>query len=341
VKKIVVFLSSLAILFTMSVSASAGSIPEELLSNNDAKLYIGRVDARTTLAEGTLPYEENRVLYIDITPTYKYKGDVKIGEAEKHTEHNFGSFIPEKDKEYLFGYIDENNFYVYEIESRNEDNIKLLDSDKYDMTKRLEDYINEGAFAMAEEERLTIGKQISLVEFLYKKPSLSSQAVKKVTMRYQDDLCEVDKDKFFLIAEEIMITGAKNEMLYEVKFDSKTPAPYETVLYIELLDENDQCVYYGAVSRFGEVDRYSLSMSRLMQKDYEMKKEDLSKLYSLFPQEIQNKLAKPESLSAIDETSQAEISNETSKDYKGIILAGVLVAIALIAGFAVKARLKK
>ena len=153
------FLGLLILLLTLSMTVFAGSIPEDLLGNENAKLYIGRVDGRTTLDEATLPYEENKVLYIDITPTYKYKGDVEIGVSQTYTNPNFGSFIPEKGKEYLFGYIDENNFYIYEIKSRDENSIKLVNSDKYDMTKRLEDYINEGAFARAEEERQSLGKQ--------------------------------------------------------------------------------------------------------------------------------------------------------------------------------------
>ena len=342
-KKLICFIGIAAILLTMSLSAFAGDVPESLLIEDSAKVFIGRVDGRTTLAETTLPYEENKVLYIDITPIHKYKGDVEIGVSQTYTKHNFGSFVPEKGKEYLFGYLDENNFYIYEIKSRDEKSIKLVDSDKHDMTKRLEDYLNEGAFVMAEQERLTIGKQISFVEYLYQKPSLSSSSVDKVTLRYQDELHEVDKDEFFQVAEDIMITGTKNEMLYETKKDSKTPEPYKTVLYIELLDANDECIYYGAVSRFGEVDRYGLFMSRLMQKDYEMKPEDLSKLYSLLPADVQKSIVTPESLPVSTESLPPEPPAEPVKDYTDWVIGGVAVifVIALAIWFRIRNKKQK
>ncbi|MBR5153065.1 MAG: hypothetical protein IKW60_06045 [Clostridia bacterium] len=339
-KKFLCLLGVASILLTMAIPVFAGSIPEDLLSDDNAKLYIGRVDGRTTLAESTIPYEENKVIYIDITPVYKYKGDVELGMLMQYKKNNFGSFIPEKDGEYLFGYIDENNFYIYEIASRDENSIKLVDADKYDMTKRLEDYINAGAFAMAEEERLTLGKEISFTEYLYQNPSLSSSAVEKVTFRYQDELYQVDKDKFFQIAEEIMVTGAKNTMLYETKTDSKTPMPYETVLYIELLDADDKPVYFSAVSRFGEVDTYALFMSRLMQKDYEMKPEDVQKLYTLFPTDVQKKLKTPERLPS---EQPLELPVESPQNHIGVFagIAAFVFIVAFTIGVGIRKRKQK
>lgn len=55
-----------------------------------------------------------------------------------------------------------------------------------------------------EQERSTLGKQISFAEFLYPKPMADSN-IKKVTLRYQDELHEVDVDEFKKIAKEIMI----------------------------------------------------------------------------------------------------------------------------------------
>ncbi len=338
-KKLISIVMILAAFLSMTTVCFAGSIPEDLLSDDNAKLYIGRVDGRTTLAESTLPYEENKVIYIDVTPTFKYKGNVEIGVSERHTKHNFGSFIPEKDKEYLFGYLNENNFYIYEIKARDEKSIKLVDSDKHDMTKRLEDYLNDGAFAMAEQERSTLGQQISFAEFLYKKPSLSSSGVDKVTLRYQDELYEVDKDKFFEVAEDIMITNVKNEQLHDMVAKPKQPDPYETNLYIELLDANNQLVYFGAVSRFGEVDHYGLFMSRLMEKDYEMGKEDLSKLYSLLPADVQKEIKLPEGLPA---DTPLELPDIPKKNYTGWVVCGFLAifVLAFVSGFIVKKRRK-
>ena len=340
-KKIVMFLGALLILIATCISVLAGDIPETVLNNDDAKLYIGKVDGRTTLAEGTVPYKENKVIYIDITPVYKYKGDVKIGVSERYEKHNFGTFIPEKGKEYLFAYIDENNFYIYDIESWSEDNIKLIDSDKYDMTKRLEVYINDGGFALAEQERSTLGEQITFKQFLFEQ-ILSDLDVDKVSLRYQDDVCEVDKEEFFKLAQSINITNVKDDTLYEVKANPDTKDAYKTVLYIELFDKNDQPVCFGAVSRFGEVDRYGLFMGRLMAKDYEMKPENLSKLYSLFPSSVQERIITPESIPASVETLPLKLPDEPIKNNTGIVIisAVVIFIIAFLAGFIYKKKQK-
>ena len=173
----------------------------------------------------------------------------------------------------------------------------------------------------------------ALVGFLYAKP-FSDSNVKKVTLRYQDELHEVDVDKFEKIAKEIMIVNAKNVALYE---DGKEDA-YKTVLYIELLDENEQLVSMAAVSRFGEVDRYGLMMSRLMNKDYEMKTEDLQKLYSLFPRDVQKNIVAPEGIPVSEEP--LELPDMAEKNYTPWLYGGAatVFVIAFLIGVAIKKR---
>ena len=321
-KKLLCVISLAVILLTMPVSVLAGDIPESLLSEDGAEVFIGRVE--------DVKFKEE-IDTVDVIPTVKIKGEVEIGKKETYTRYD-SVLMLEKGKEYLFGYIDENNFYAYEIKSRDEKSIKLVDSDKYDMTKRLEDYLNEGAFAMAEQERSTIGNQISFAEFLYKKPSLSSSDVEKVSLRIQDNVCVIDKDKFFEVAEDIMVTNVKNDILYDTKQNPDSTDAYKTVLYVELLDANDKTVYYGAVSRYGEVDYYGLFMSRLMNKDYEMRPEDLSKLYSLLPAEAQKEIELPEDLPA---DASSELPAIPKKNYTGWVAGGVAVifVIAFFVGY--------
>lgn len=331
-KKLVSLLGVIAILLTMSVSVFAGDVPESLLGEDGAKVFIGRVENVKLKGDITLS-SQAEIDTIDVIPTVKIKGEVEIGKIETYKRYH-GNLILEKGKEYLFGYLDENNLSIYEIKSRDDKNIKLVNSDKYDIVQRLEDYLNEGAFAMAEQERSTIGNQISFAEFLYKKPSLSSSGVEKIILRYQDELQEVDKDKFFEVAENIMITNVKNKQLHDMVAKPKQPDPYKTNLYIELLDSNDQLVYYGAVSRFGEVDRYGLFMGRLMEKDYEMKTEDLSKLYSLLPVDVQKEIKLPEGLPT---DTPLELPAVPKKNYTGWVVGGVAVifVIAFAIGFSV------
>jgi len=327
-KKLICLLSILVFMLSLSISVFAGDVPESLLGEDGAKVFIGRVENVKLKGDITLS-SQAEIDTIDVIPTVKIKGEVEIGKIETYKRYH-GNLILEKGKEYLFGYLDENNLSIYEIKSRDDKNIELVNSDKYDIVQRLEDYLNEGAFAMAEQERSTIGNQISFAEFLYKKPSLSSSGVEKIILRYQDELQEVDKDKFFEVAEDIMVTNVKNDILYETKQNPNSTDAYKTVLYIELLDANDQLVYYGAVSSFGEVDYYGLFMSRLMNKDYEMKTEDLSKLYSLLPNEVQKKIIAPEGLPTDD---PLEVPAIPKKNYTGWVVGGV--AVIFIIAFAI------
>lgn len=336
-KKLLSLLGVMVLLLTMSVSVFAGSVPEDLLQEDAAKVFLGTVENYTTKDIPSAPYTE--IDSVEVIPTEKIKGEVEIGIKQTYSKcHCLLELKP--DVEYLFGYFDENNFYIYEIESREDKQFKLVDSDKHDMTKRLEDYLNDGAFAMAEQERSTLGEQISLVEFLYKKPSLSSSLVEKVSLRIQDEVVVVDKDKFYEVAEDIMITNVKNDILEDTKPHSSITDAYKTVLYIELLDANDQLVYFGAVSRFGEVDNYGLFMSRLMNKDYEMKTEDLSKLYSLLPNEVQKKIIAPEGLPTDD---PLEVPAVPKKNYTGWVIGGVAVifVIAFAIGFGIRKKKQK
>ena len=331
-KKLISFIGIIVIILTMSVSVFAGSIPEDLLSDDNAKVFIGRVE--NVKLKGEISFSSQAEIdTVDVIPTVKIKGEVEIGKKETYTRYD-SVLMLEKGKEYLFGYLDENNLSIYEIKSRDYKGIKLVNSNKYDIVQHLEDYLNDGAFAMAEQERSTLGTQISFVEYLYKNPSLSSSGIEKVSLRIQDEVVVVDKDKFFEVAEDIMVTNVKNDMLYETKQNPNSTDAYKTVLYVELLDANDKPVYYGAVSRFGEVDHYGLFMSRLMEKDYEMKTEDLSKLYSLLPEDVQKNIIVPEG----DSEEPLELPDVTAKNFKPWLYGGVVAvfAVAFIIGFAAK-----
>lgn len=322
-KKIISLLCLITIMMSMTFTAFAGDIPEALCSEDDAKVFIG------TLKDFKLDSSEPKVLDVQVLPTRKIKGEVAINELQTYEFCYFGKVTPEKDKEYLFGWLADNSVWVYAIESYNAKEIKLKITDEF--AERIQDSLDSGLYARLEQERSTLGNQISLAAFLYPKP-MSGSNIKKVTLRYQDELHEVDVDEFEKVAKEIMIANVKNDALYE----SGKEGSYKTVLYIELLDENEQVVSLGAVSRFGEVDRYGLAMSRLMAKDYEMKTEDLSKLYSLFPEDVQKNIVAPEGIPVSEEPLEAPAipkKNYTPWLYGG---AAAIFVIAFIIGFTVK-----
>lgn len=328
-KKIIAALWAITIFFTMSISVFAGDIPEALLSNDSARLFIGIVD---DIAFKNSSSEEIDSLVI--TPTEKIKGEVEAYRKETHARLH-GMLTPQKGREYLFCYIDENNLYAYGIESRDEKSIRLVDSDKYDMTKRLEDYINEGAFAAAEKERQAIGNKISFAELLCENSTLSNSDIEKVTLRYRGELYEVDKDKFIKTAESITVTNVKNDSLYDVKQNLSSEEVYSTVLFVELTDTEEQCIGYATVSRFGEVDKYSRLMSRYMKKDYEMEKSDLSRLYSLLPSDVQKQITTPEGAPSDDPLKLPRYPKEINVGY-AVGGTAVLFVIAFALGFVIR-----
>ena len=326
-KKIISFICMTMILLSMSMTAFAGSIPEDLLHSDNAQIFF---------AEVVYYHPDKENPDIELSPVKVIKGDVKTGvKLTYYNPNTIGDFKVKEGNVYLFTYFDENNpTDIFEVTSYDTSTLKLKNVEG-DMWKRFNDYLNEGIYEVAEKERSGIGKQISFAEFLYQKP-LSDSNIKKVTLRYQDELHEVDVDEFENIAKEIMITNVKNDRLHDEKAKPKQPDPYKTNLYIQLLDENERMVYYAAISRHGEVDRYALMMSRLMQKDYEMKIADLQKLYALFPKSVQKNIAVSEESSV----KPLELPDIAEKNYTPWLYGGAaaVFAIAFIIGLAVKKR---
>lgn len=327
-KKIISLIGIVAIMLSMTLTAFAGDVPEALGYEDDAQIFIG------TLKDFEIDDSSSiEVINAQVLPTRKIKGEVPINELQTYELCYFGKVIAEKDTEYLFGWLADNSVWVYAIESYDEKDIKLQITDEF--AERIQDSLENGVYARLEQERASLGTQISFAEFLYAKP-MSGSNVKKVTLRYQDKLHEVDVDEFEKVAKEIMITNVKNDRLHDEIAKPKQMEPYKTNLYIELLDENEQWVGYAAVSRHGEVDRYALMMSRLMNKDYEMKKEDLQKLYSLLPKNVQKNIVVPEESSV----KPLDLPDITEKNYKPWIVGGgvTIFVIAFIIGFVVKKR---
>lgn len=147
------------ILLIISVTAFAGSIPEDLISQADSKLFVGKVEEFTIIETPNAPYFD--IGSITVVPTEKIKGDVEIGKSQ--TYNRCSSEVKEllPDTEYLFAYFDEINFYLYEIEERNGDKFSLKNS-RFPMVQRLEDNLNNGYYAEAERERIETAASLQL-----------------------------------------------------------------------------------------------------------------------------------------------------------------------------------
>lgn len=344
-KKIISLIGIVAIMLAMTFTAFAGSIDVDLVYEDEALVFIGTIDDyEITHEEEDYPSTEYT---LTLTPNQKIKGDVVVDTPMSFEKVRTGSLKLKIDTNYLFGYVKE-ELYIWELESYNDlldweiddytaKSIILKDRHNNSISEGMQNFLNEGVFARAEIERQDIGNQISFAEFLYAKP-MSGSNVKKVTLRYQDEVHEVDVEEFEKVAKEIMITNVKNKTLHDINAKPKQPEPYKTNLYIELLDENDQCVNYAAVSRHGEVDRYALMMSRLMEKDYEMKTDDLQKLYSLFPKDVQKNIVAPEGIPSSEEPMKLQDMEE--RNYTPWLYGGgiAVFVIAFIIGVMIKKR---
>ena len=324
-------LSILIIVFlTTSLTAFAGDVPEGLLYEDNAKVFLGTVANYTTKDIPSAPY--TIIDTVEVIPTEKIKGDVEIGVKETYSRCH-SSLELKADTEYLFGYFDENNFYIYEIESRNDGRFKLVGSDDHDMTMRFEEYLNDGLYADAEKERSTIGLEVTLSEYM----EADIDIAEKVTFNIGGNRYEIDKDAFFKLADEIKVKNVKNDALRQA--DNGENSWQENMIFITVDLKEGHTVYKGefpfamaAISKYGEVSHNALEMSLLPSKDYQMEIEDVAKLYKLLPLEVSAKYVEP----TVEE--KTELNNRTN------VIVGVSVStlvIGLIGYFVFKKKTRR
>lgn len=204
-KKIVVLFGMIAVLLCMSVSVFAGDVPEGLLHEDTAKVFLGTVARYTTRDIPSAPYKE--IDSLEVVPTEKIKGDIEIGVKQTYAKCRSSSDL-KTGTEYLFGRFDNDNVYIYEIASREGNQFKLVDSEKHDMTKRLEDYLNDGSFKRAERERTDLEKykNATVMADLWIFTREETEKIEVVYAKENDTAgCLVDKDQFFDLAEKIKL----------------------------------------------------------------------------------------------------------------------------------------
>lgn len=322
-------LSILIIVFlTTSLTAFAGDVPEGLLYEDNAKVFLGTVANYTTKDIPSSPY--TIIDTVEVIPTEKIKGDVEIGVKETFSRCH-SSLELKPDTEYLFGYFDENNFYIYEIESRNDGKFKLVGSDDHDMIMRFEEYINDGLYAAAEKERSTLGLEVTLSEYM----EADINTAEKVYFNIGDNRYEIDKDAFFKLADEIKVRNVKNDALKQI--DNGENSWQENMIFISVILKDGYTVYKGdlnafaAVSKYGEVSHNAMHMSLLPSKDYQMEIEDVARLYKLLPPEVSAEFVEP--------TPSEKAESNSRKAISAAAVSLLLIAIFII-GFKFRAHKK-
>lgn len=137
--------------FTLQISAFAGSIPEDLLHYDGAEIFFAEVMDSYKSPDG--------VPCVEVKPLKVIKGDVKIGNGNDevyyvyYNPNTVGDFLIKNGNVYLFTYFDENNpTDIFEVTSYDTATLKLKNVEG-DMWKRFQKYLNDGDYEEAERKR--------------------------------------------------------------------------------------------------------------------------------------------------------------------------------------------
>ena len=270
-KKVISILSLVAIMLSMSITAIAGSIPEDLLYEDFAQIFFAEVVAYH-------PDKENPD--IALVPTKVIKGDVKTGaKLWYYNPNTVGDFKVKTGKTYLFTYFDENNpTDIFDVTSYDTDTLKLKNVEG-DMWKRFEKYLNEGRYLEAEQERLdkqneglpTEGEKISLVELI----GVPKEKAEEVKIHYQRAVYDIDVEKFYKAIDDIVLTDIEDVSL-EKKNGDTVALPYGMYITVNGFDG------YVFITDDCKVDKYGLHHSDIPNGEYTMKFIDRAKITALF-----------------------------------------------------------
>ena len=271
-RKLISIFVLITILFSTSFTAFAGDVPEGLLSNDDAQVFFGEV----------LAYNDTTVT---VCLRVKIKGDVLTGTQQHYNKPNpVGNFKVKPGNVYLFTYFDENNeTNIFEVTSYDTTTLKIKNSD-FDIWKRFESYLNDGEYEKAEQERIDKinatfteeGDEISLTALLGVEKSKCDKV--KIRLNGTSDDFEIDKGKFYELADNIYLTDIKNVLA------QASSGSFDIVAYkgnkIYTVYMWDKCLVSGS-----RTEMHSAPTG-----DYTIKASDYEKLVSLFPEEAKAKL---------------------------------------------------
>ncbi len=270
-KRLICFIYMTVILLSISITAFAGSVPEDLLHSDNAQIFFAEVIYYH-------PNKENPD--IELLPVKVVKGDVTTG--VKHTYYNpnvIGDFKVEDGNVYLFTYIDEHNpTDIFDVTSYDTSVLKLKNVEG-DMWERFEKYLNEGRYLEAEQERLDKqneglpieGETVSLVDLI----GVPKEKAETVKIHYQREVYDVDVETFYHAIDGIVLTDIEDIPLVETDGERVT---LTNGMYITINGFDG----YAFISDDCKVDKYGMHFSRLPMGAYTMNFVDRAKIAALF-----------------------------------------------------------
>jgi len=270
-KKIISLFGIIIMLISLSTTALAGSIPEDLLHSDDAQIFFAEVIYYH-------PDKENPDM--ELSPVKVVKGDVKTGvKLTYYNPNTIGDFKIVEGNVYLFTYFDENNpTDIFDVTSYDTSTLKLKNVEG-DMWKRFEQYLNEGRYLAAEQERLdnqneglpVEGENISLVELI----GVPKEKAEEIKIHYQRAVYDIDVDKFYKAIDNIVLTDIEDVSLTQQNGDILS-LPYGMYITVNGFDG------YVFITDDCKVDKYGLHHSDIPNGEYTMKFIDRAKITALF-----------------------------------------------------------
>lgn len=304
-KKIISLFGIIIMLISLSTTALAGSIPEDLLHSDDAQIFF---------AEVVYYHPDKENPDIELSPVKVVKGDVKTGvKLTYYNPNTIGDFKVVEGNVYLFTYFDENNpTDIFDVTSYDTSTLKLKNVEG-DMWERFEQYLNEGKYLEAEQERLDKqneglpieGENISLVELI----GVPKEKAEEVKIHYQRAVYDVDVDKFYKAIDDIVLTDIVDVSL-EKKNGDTVALPYGMYITVNGFDG------YVFITDDCKVDKYGLHHSDIPNGEYTMKFIDRAKITALFD-------ANPYELPPLE------------SPYARYIVYGILLGVVIVGGFGV------
>ena len=316
-KKVISIFAMIIMLFSTSLTAFAGDVPEGLLSNDDAQVFFGEV----------LAYNDTTVT---VCPRVKIKGDVFTGTQQHYDKpYPVGNFKVKPGNVYLFTYFDENNeTNIFEVTSYDTATLKIKNTD-FDIWKRFESYLNDGEYEKAEQERINkinatlteVGDEITLAALT--ETNADSSYKVEIGLFGKQESYEIDKREFFRIADRIRLIDVENTLVMN-------PADGLVIHCYEDDDIHEITIWDNCKVAGSRVASNSAPTG-----DYIMMAEDYKKLSTLLPEDAKPKLPPLKSLYA--NFIYWFIYNSTTAYIIGaIVLVVIIGAIGFIIGYKIK-----
>ncbi len=153
-KKLIGIVFVLVIMFALSINVFAGDTPEVILTEDDEILFIGIVEDYKKNFNNEPLYAEYDSIKVKVAE--RIKGNAVVGESiECQGTLAFDQKLKKGDYYLCTCNNKRNSLFLWVIEEKTDNQIKVFNSEASGIPERIEKYINDGSYAKAEAERVS------------------------------------------------------------------------------------------------------------------------------------------------------------------------------------------